>query len=367
MLNLKVILLVALAASSVVAINGKCRALVLSGGGDKGSYEAMAFKTWTELLSQEDMAYDVVTGVSAGTLNGGVISWFKPGDEKAAAEYVYNTWVNLKSTDAFTNWPGGILQGLFEEQGIFNEENLRVFFKKVVDGLKIEKRVGLGSVDMSTGTFHLYEYDPGHEIDDHLLDSVIASTAMPLAFPPIFRGNRTLLDGGVIWKMDVPGAIRRCLEIVDDESDIILDVIMTAQSFLSDPGQLDNYSTLSHLMRGMEIRQWHKNMKVLNNTLVAHPKVNFRYVLAPSQVLTISPLPLDLSQKHLQFWFGVAKKDAEAAVRLGEGGYMNLLLDYNERLMRGEPVRLDQMIETKLAQLPPLETHVEEREVLKSE
>ena len=74
MLNLKVILLIALVASHAIAINGKCRALVLSGGGDKGSYEAMAFKVWTELLSQEDMAYDVVTGVSAGSLNGSIIS-----------------------------------------------------------------------------------------------------------------------------------------------------------------------------------------------------------------------------------------------------------------------------------------------------
>jgi len=297
---LKVILLIVLVSSHALAINGKCRALVISGGGDKGSYEAAAFKTWTELLEQEDMAYDVITGVSAGSLNGSVIASFKPGDEKAAAELMVDVWTALQSTDAFTQWPGGVLQGLFEEQGIFNEDNLRGFFKGVLEGRSIVKKIGLGSVDMSTGEFMAYDYNET-EITEEYVDSVIASTAMPLAFPPIQRGNRTLLDGGVVWKMDVPGAIRRCKEVVDSEDDIILDVIMTAQTFLSEPGQLDEYTTASHLLRGMEIKKWHKSMKILHNTMAAHPRVNFRYILAPSEVLTISPIPLDLSQKHKEF------------------------------------------------------------------
>ena len=274
--------------------------------------------------------------------------------------------MDLKSSDAFTNWPGGILQGLFEEQGIFNEENLREFYKKLSEGFVVKKRVGLGSVDMSTGTFHSYDYDEGQTITDDFLDSIIASTAMPLAFPPIHRGNKTLLDGGVVWKMDVPGAIRRCLEIVDNEEDIILDAIMTAQTFLPDADKVADYSTLSHLMRGLEIRQWHKSMKIVNNTLIAHPKVNFRYILAPSVVLTISPLPLDLSKKHREFIFKVAEKDAKAAIRLGPGGYMNLLLDFNERNNRGEDVKLDVMLHQKLAELDAEEA-LKEKSILESD
>jgi len=35
------------------------------------------------------------------------------------------------------------------------------------------------------------------------------------------------MDGGVITSMDVEGAVTRCLEVVTDPADIIIDIIMT--------------------------------------------------------------------------------------------------------------------------------------------
>lgn len=37
---------------------------------------------------------------------------------------------------------------------------------------------------------------------------------------------RIFIDGGVLLNVDVGSAIDRCLEIVDDEEDIIMDVIL---------------------------------------------------------------------------------------------------------------------------------------------
>eukprot|EP00344_Euplotes_crassus_P007972 CAMPEP_0196994324 /NCGR_PEP_ID=MMETSP1380-20130617/631_1 /TAXON_ID=5936 /ORGANISM="Euplotes crassus, Strain CT5" /LENGTH=370 /DNA_ID=CAMNT_0042409663 /DNA_START=14 /DNA_END=1126 /DNA_ORIENTATION=- len=370
MISIKVVLLIALVASQAMAGNRKCRALVMSGGGDKGSYEAQAVKVWTDLLSKEDMSYDVITGVSAGSLNGSFLGSYKPGDESEGADKMLETWQALKPKDAFKMWPGGVLEGIFQKQGIFDESPLRDFLKKVLGERSVQKKMGLGSVDMNTGEFLSYDYEDTEYTEDYW-DSVIASTAMPLAFEPVkTRDGRTLLDGGVVWKMDVPGAIRRCLEIVDDEEDIILDAIMTAQTFLPEVDDVSDFTTLGHLRRGLEIKSYHKNMKIVNNTLIAHPKVNFRYILAPSVTLTISPIPLDLSQKHLEFCYGVAKKDATAAVRLGPGGYMNMLLEHTEKLQNGEDSRLDQMLETKLQLLEAQEAQKAEttaEEVLKSE
>ena len=53
------IVLLILFASSAYAINGKCRALAMSGGGDKGSYEAAVYIELVNLLSSEDISYDV--------------------------------------------------------------------------------------------------------------------------------------------------------------------------------------------------------------------------------------------------------------------------------------------------------------------
>ncbi len=368
MISFKVVLLIALVASHAIAINGKCRALVMSGGGDKGSYEAQAVKTWTELLTKEDMSYDVITGVSAGSLNGSFLGSYEAGDESEGADKMLESWSKLKTENAFKMWPGGILEGLFQRQGIFDESPLKEFLKELLAGRKIEKKMGIGAVDMNTGEFISYDSNVT-ELDDYYLDGVIASTAMPLAFEPVKRNGRTLLDGGVVWKMDVPGAIRRCMEIVDSEEDIILDVIMTAQTFLPEVDDVSDFTTLGHLRRGLEIKAFHKEMKIVNNTLIAHPKVNFRYILGPSETLTISPIPLDLSQKHLRYCFEVAKKDATAAVRLGPGGYMNMLLEHTESLQRGESSDLNQLLASKLATLDREEEEAakETQEVLKSE
>ena len=84
---------------------------------------------------------------------------------------------------------------------------------------------------MSTGTFQAYDHYSTNLTQDYV-NHFLASTAMPFAFPPLIDGNRTLLDGNVAWKMDIPGAIRRCKEIFQDEKHIIIDVIMTSLSFI---------------------------------------------------------------------------------------------------------------------------------------
>jgi len=58
---------------SLVAISakpdGKCRALALEGGGDRGAYHAGAMAKMYDLLPKEEFQYDVCSGVSAGSMN----------------------------------------------------------------------------------------------------------------------------------------------------------------------------------------------------------------------------------------------------------------------------------------------------------
>lgn len=347
MYNIRLVVLLALLWAGAFAIDGKCRALVLSGGGDKGSYQASVFITFTKLIAEQDLTYDVVAGVSVGSLNGSGLASYAPGNETAAAEWIFGVWNDLTTSDVFTSWPGGIIQGLFWEQGIFNNTNLITFFKEKLSDKKIIKKISLGTTDMNTAQYISYDYNQTELTEDYV-NHVIASTAMPLAFPALVQYGKTLLDGGIVWRMDVPGAIRRCLEIVDSEKDIIMDIIMTAESHIETIEDLSKYTTLEHFLRGQEIKNFHKSMKILNDTTIAHPDVTFRYVLGPSVKLTINPLPLDFSKKHMEFCMGIGKKDAEAAIKLGAGGYMNLMMEYSQRIQKGEVLNFDAMLKSKL-------------------
>ena len=49
---------------------------------------------------------------------------------------------------------------------------------------------------------------------------------MPLFFPYINTGKRILVDGGVMMNVDIKSGVRRCLEIVEHQKQIQIDVIL---------------------------------------------------------------------------------------------------------------------------------------------
>ena len=69
----------ALVSSAYASVDGKCRALVLSGGSNNGAWEAGVMYGLLHDGNPADFAWDVVTGVSAGALNTCAIATFPTG------------------------------------------------------------------------------------------------------------------------------------------------------------------------------------------------------------------------------------------------------------------------------------------------
>ena len=120
--------------------NTPCRVLALSGGGDKGAYEAGVVYGLVKNLPAGEAAWDVVTGISAGSINAGAIATFSVGDEDAMADFLLDTARTLTGDDIFKSWsapgpfgvlyPLGVLYGFFYRSGIFNSEPLLDFMQK---------------------------------------------------------------------------------------------------------------------------------------------------------------------------------------------------------------------------------------------
>lgn len=82
----------------------------------------------------------------------------------------------------------------------------------------------VGAVDANSGDYVTFsEQDSTYET---FPDRVIASGSLPFIFPPKLIDNYTLMDGGVGWGVNLESVIDRCMEIVDNESEIILDVAL---------------------------------------------------------------------------------------------------------------------------------------------
>lgn len=89
-----------------------CHALAMSGGSNKGAYEAGVLHGLAHRLDASEVAWDVVTGVSAGAINSAGVSVFPIGKEKEMTEFLIDKLENLTTETIYKFWPGGILEGI---------------------------------------------------------------------------------------------------------------------------------------------------------------------------------------------------------------------------------------------------------------
>ena len=92
----------------------KCRALVLSGGGTNGAWEAGVLWGLAHYGNPEDFYYDVHTGVSAGSINtSGLIGW-EPSEAVEASQYLSDMWASVLNSDVYRDWEGHGIIGAAE-------------------------------------------------------------------------------------------------------------------------------------------------------------------------------------------------------------------------------------------------------------
>ena len=265
-----------------------------------GSYEVGVLKSFVDYLPPDEVKYDVITGVSVGSINAMAISLHQIGEEKKAIDWMLSLWGNLTAKDIYVDWLAGIAQGIFFEEGLWNNVGEKDFLNKTIANFtdrKLYRRVNMNTVDFDTG--EIYRYNETTPFDK-LPRAVVASTSMPFAFPHSHLDGHTFVDGGSVWNVDIVGAIDRCREIVDSDSDIIVDTILCngAQNITRDEHK--KYNTIQNYMRFLEIRHYYGFLSDYFEVKREYANVNFRYLLVPEEDL---PTGMFLSSKNLPFTF----------------------------------------------------------------
>lgn len=161
-------------------------ALVLAGGGSFGAVQAGMLRA----LVAHGIVPDLVVGSSVGAINGAYFAGVPTAEGVAQLEAIWRslrrrevfpvTWRSLLGLLAHRNFlvdPGG-LRRIIEERLPYRElEQAAIPLHVVATDL-----IGGGSVRLSSGP---------------ALEAVLASCAIPAAFPPVRIGERYLIDGAV--------------------------------------------------------------------------------------------------------------------------------------------------------------------------
>jgi predicted acylesterase/phospholipase RssA len=189
------ILLAFLMGASLVSAgsDGKCRALVFSGGGDMGSYEVGVLNSFAQYLPPEEVAYDIIAGTSAGSINVLGLSLYPMGQEKEAAAFMTELWSTLNQSQVYKNWPLGIVQGLFQEFGLYDTTPLYLKLTSIAKGTNGPAR------DFSIATTNAMLAVPERWNQTlnipQTIQAVMASSAFPVFLPHKEIGSYPYFDG----------------------------------------------------------------------------------------------------------------------------------------------------------------------------
>ena len=168
------------------------RALVLSGGSVKGVYETGALKY---MLGELELKYDILCGVSVGSLNSSFLSMYPHGSEKESINDLVNFWNKITIKDIYKNWkPFGIFNILWENS-FFDASPFHNLVRKNLNIEKIRKSgkiVSVGAVSLTSGKYTSFD-----QTSEYFIDAVIGSSSFPGILPPIKFDNQLWIDGGV--------------------------------------------------------------------------------------------------------------------------------------------------------------------------
>jgi predicted patatin/cPLA2 family phospholipase len=164
----------------------KFNQLSFSGGGSFGAVEIGILK---RILETDNKQYDLYTGISAGALNSGFLSYFS--DLKSgvkAVEKIYSRLHNLMIYNVFP--PTGV--------SVLNTDPLFNTLNGIIDNMPNGPVVNtlIGATNMYSGNLDVFSFQDNDDADKVLL--LMSSSAIPGVFPPIKYNSQLYADGGTL-------------------------------------------------------------------------------------------------------------------------------------------------------------------------
>lgn len=163
---------------------GRVKAFVLSGGGNLGSIQVGMLRA----LFEAGIEPDVLVGASIGSVNAAFLAADPSLDQVMALSEI---WTDLRTRDVFSWNPVGIAGALLRRGAVFPPDRWRAFLERRIPYERIEDAavpLRIGVTDFRDGSSVILD-------SGSVVDAVMASTSLPVVFPPYRIGEHSYLDG----------------------------------------------------------------------------------------------------------------------------------------------------------------------------
>jgi NTE family protein len=173
-------------------------AFVLAGGASLGAMQVGMLRA----LYEHGIAPDLLVGTSAGALNAAFVA-SRP-QTVATADALARVWRGLRRDDIFPINPRTLIGGLANQRSyLVPDSGLR---RLAARHLQIERLEDAG-VPLHLVAFDLLTGDEVCLSDGPATEAVLAAAAIPGVLPPVHRGDRLLVDGGVVNNTPISHAV----------------------------------------------------------------------------------------------------------------------------------------------------------------
>jgi predicted acylesterase/phospholipase RssA len=196
----------ALVLATVSAKDKKCHALALSGGANNGAWELGVMWGLAHYGDPKHFEWDVVSGISAGSINTIYMSLWAKEDIVAMTETLSSIMATTLTSQIWQMWDLGLIWGLLEKKGLVDDSPMEEYFDWLIkDFTHFKRRFSVGTVDVSTGDFVVF--DETNILKNELTQAAISSSSIGAVFPPNYFRERWFMDGGTAWGVNIDSAI----------------------------------------------------------------------------------------------------------------------------------------------------------------
>ena len=203
-----------------------------------------------------------------------------------------------------------LLQPLLKDSVVDNRE-FRSYISEMLGDREFQRGLSFIATDLISGQPVVFDETISNE---ERVDALIASTSIPMIFPPKDIDNYSFADGAVFSTVSLGDLIARCREDgVESDEDIIVDILLCYRSeHKTEEWSLRRTSLLNtwnFYQRRKTISSMHFVSEDVKRVLHGFKDITLRHILQPSQPLESPMVPKDATLEDLQREFDLGYSD----------------------------------------------------------
>jgi NTE family protein len=232
-------------------LSSPCRLLSLSGGGSWGAFESGVV---ARIVDERDASfdYDRLLGVSAGSMNAGLLATQAPGNVglRAGVATLKTLWSEMRTRDVWHFAPLGAVDVRADRRALLSTEPLRALLARELDGRVIRRNLTVGVTSLASGRPMVVDEVELRRDPKFLQTVLLASSAIPVLFPPVAYNHSLFVDGGIGANVLTVHGVEKCPRGAPVELDVVN--VLPLLGALAEP-QLESLSLLNLALRSVQV------------------------------------------------------------------------------------------------------------------